>query len=124
MAAPNILNVSSIIGKTTAVTLGTTGATNILSNASGSNKVFKVNSIIAANIDGTNNAAITLNYYSAANAGGTGTSLAFTVVVPADASLVLLDKNSFLYLEEDKSLGAIASAANDISIVCSYEEIS
>lgn len=124
MAAPNIVNVATITGKTSVVDLTTTAATSIISNASASGKVFKVNTLIVSNVDGTNNADITINYYSAASLGGTATEICKTVVVPADASLVVLDKTSAIYLEEDKSLGAIAGAASDLKVVCSYEEIS
>ena len=124
MAAPNIVNVATIIGKTSVVDLTTTAATSIISNASASGKVFKVNTLIVSNVDGTNNADITINYYSAASLGGTATEICKTVVVPADASLVVIDKTSFIYLEEDKSIGAIAGAASDLKVVCSYEEIS
>jgi hypothetical protein len=47
-----------------------------------------------------------------------------TVSVPADASLVVIDKNTSIYLEEDRSLGATAGAANDLKVIVSYEEIS
>jgi hypothetical protein len=124
MAAPNIVNVATIIGKTSVVDLTTTAATSIISNASASGKVFKVNTLIVSNVDGTSNAEITINYYSAASLGGTATEICKTVVVPADASLVVIDKTSFIYLEEDKSIGAIAGAASDLKVVCSYEEIS
>jgi hypothetical protein len=124
MAAPNIVNVATIIGKTSVVDLTTTAATSIISNASASGKVFKVNTLIVSNVDGTSNADITINYYSAASLGGTATEICKTVVVPADASLVVIDKTSFIYLEEDKSIGAIAGAASDLKVVCSYEEIS
>jgi hypothetical protein len=124
MAAPNIVNVATITGKTSVVDLTTTAATSIISNASASGKVFKVNTLIVSNVDGTSNADITINYYSAASLGGTATEICKTVVVPADASLVVLDKTSAIYLEEDKSLGAIAGAASDLKVICSYEEIS
>jgi hypothetical protein len=124
MAAPNIVNVATITGKTSVVDLTTTAATSIISNASASGKVFKVNTLIVSNVDGTANADITINYYSAASLGGTATEICKTVVVPADASLVVLDKTSAIYLEEDKSLGAIAGAASDLKVICSYEEIS
>ncbi len=124
MAAPNIVNVATIIGKTSVVDLTTTAATSIISYASASGKVFKVNTLIVSNVDGTSNADITINYYSAASLGGTATEICKTVVVPDDASLVVLDKTSAIYLEEDKSLGAIAGAASDLKVICSYEEIS
>ena len=124
MAAPNLLNPSSIVGKTVVVDLTCTSATQILSNASGSNTVLKVNSIYVSNVDGTASADITVTLYSAAGLGGTGTQICSTVLVPADATLVVIDKDSFIYLEEDRSIGATASAANDLKVVCSYEEIS
>jgi len=124
MAAPNIVNVTTITGKTAVVDLSTTNATAVVSNAASSGKVFKVNSLIVSNVDGTANADITVSLYSQDDIGGTATEICKTVVVPADASLVVIDKSSGIYLEEDKSIGAIASAASDLKVVCSYEEIS
>ena len=124
MAAPNIVNVATITGKTAVVDLSSTSATSVVSNAASSNKVFKINSLIVSNVDGTNNADITVNLYSAAALGGTATQICSTITVPADSSLIVIDKSSGIYLEEDKSIGAIASAANDLKVVCSYEEIS
>ena len=123
MAAPNLLSPTTITGKTAYVSLSTTNATSIISNAASSGKVFKVNSLVVANVDGTNAASITISLYSQDDIGGTPYKIANTITVPADASLVVIDKTSTLYLEEDKSLGAVASAASDLEIVCSYEEI-
>jgi len=124
MAAPNLLSPTTITGKSVTVNLTTTSATSILSNAASSGKVLKVNSLYVANVDGTTNAGITINYYSAAALGGTATQLCSTVVVPADATLVVVDKDAYIYLEENTSLGAEASTASDLKIVCSYEDIS
>lgn len=124
MAAPNLVNVTSIIGKTAVANLTTTSATSVVSNAASSGKVFKINSLVVSNVDGTNNADITINFYSAAALGGTATQIVSTVLVPADATLVVIDKTTSIYLEEDKSIGATASVANDLKVVCSYEEIS
>jgi hypothetical protein len=124
MAAPNIVNVATITGKTNVVDLTSTSATSVVSNASSSGKVFKINSLIVANVDGTANADITINLYSAAALGGTATQICSTVAVPADSSLVVIDKTSGIYLEEDKSIGATAGSANDLKVICSYEEIS
>jgi hypothetical protein len=124
MAAPNIVNVATITGKTNVVDLTSTSATSVVSNAASSNKVIKINSLIVANVDGTSNADITINLYSAAALGGTATQICSTVAVPADSSLVVIDKSSGIYLEEDKSIGATAGSANDLKVICSYEEIS
>ena len=124
MAAPNIVNVTTITGKSNVVSLTTTSATAVVSNAAASGKVFKINSLVVSNVDGTNAADITISYYSEDDIGGTATEIVSTVSVPADASLVVIDKNTSIYLEEDRSIGATAGSANDLKVVVSYEEIS
>jgi hypothetical protein len=124
VAAPNIVNVTTIYGKSAVVDLSTTSATAVLSNAASSGKVFKINSLIVSNVDGTSAADITVNYYSAAAIGGTATQIVSTVSVPADSSLVVIDKNTSIYLEEDKSIGATAGSASDLKVLISYEDIS
>ena len=123
MANPNIVNVSTINGQTATATL-TTSAASIVSNAASSGKVFKINTIICANIDGSNNADASVAINSAAAGAGSDKFLIKTVVVPADASLVVIDKNSAFYLLENQSITALASAASDLDITISYEEIS
>jgi hypothetical protein len=124
MAAPNIVDVSTITGKTAVVSLTTTNATEIVSNAAASGKVFKINSLVVSNVDGSNAADITVSYYSEDDIGGTATEIVRTVSVEADSTLVVIDKNTSLYLEEDRSIGATASAADDLKVIASYEEIS
>jgi hypothetical protein len=119
MAAPNIVNVTSIFGKTMGAALGTTVTTSILTCAT--DKVLKINSIIIANVDGTNNADATVYFYdSSATA---RYALAFTVTVPADSTLVVLGKDSPIYLEESDRIEAGASAVSDLEIIISYEEL-
>lgn len=117
MAAPNIVNVATITGKTAVQAVGTS-ATAIVTNSSGSNKVFKVNALYVSNIDGTNNAEITVDLFRSS----TAYRIASTVVVPADATLDVISKA--IYLEEGDSLRLTANLANDLEAVCSYEEIS
>ena len=124
MAAPNIVNVSTITGKSFYLALSTTSATELVSNAASSGKVFKINMIQVANVDGTNACDVTVDYHTATAAGGTAYSLVSTVSVPADASLVVLDKNTAMYLEEDRSISVTAGTANDLEVLVSYEEIS
>lgn len=124
MANPNIVNVTDIRGKTAVTNLTSTNATLVVENVVGSNKVFKINSLIVSNVDGSTAADITVSLYSEDNIGGTATQIVSTVSVPADASLVVIDKTTSIYLEEDKSIGATAGAANDLKVICSYEEIS
>lgn len=124
MAAPNIVNVTAIYGKSAVVDLTTTNATLVVENTAASGKVLKINSLIISNVDGTNAADITISLYSEDNIGGTATQIVSTVSVPADASLVVIDKNTSIYLEEDKSIGATAGSASDLKVLVSYEEIS
>ena len=124
MAAPNIVNVSTITGKTAKVALTSTSQTTLVTNAASSNKVFKINMIQVANVDGSNACDVTVDVHSAAAGGGTAYSLASTISVPADASLIVLDKNTALYLEENTSITATAGTASDLEVLVSYEEIS
>ncbi len=124
MAAPNIVNVTTITGKSAVVSLTSTAATAVVSNAAASGKVFKINSLVVSNVDGTNAADITVSYYSEDDIGGTATQIVSTVSVSADTTLVVIDKNTSIYLEEDRSIGATAGTANDLKVLVSYEEIS
>jgi hypothetical protein len=121
MAAPNIVNTTSIVGITTAINLSTTNATSFLSNASSSNKVFKINTIAAA---GISTATITLKYHLGAAGAGTSFPIASAISVPGGTTLVIVSKDSPIYLEENQSLTAQSSSANQITVVCSYESIS
>ena len=124
MANPNIVNVTDIRGKTAVANLSTPNATLVVENTAASNKVFKINTLIVSNVDGSSAANVPVSLYSAANIGGTATQIVSTVSVPADASLVVISKDTAIYLEEDRSIGATAGVANDLKVVCSYEEIS
>lgn len=123
MANPNIVSVSAIYGNNSLTSLSTTNATSIVNNAASSGKVYKINSIIVANVDGSTAADITINVYSQDDLGGTAYALASTVSVPADATLVVIDKNTSIYLKEDQSIGATAATASDLVVIASWEEI-
>ena len=117
MAAPNIVNVTTILGKT-AVQQVTTSATAIVTNAADSGKVFKVNALYVSNVDGTSAADVNVDIFRSS----TAYHVAKTVSVPADATLDVISKS--IYLEEGDSLRLTASANSDLEAVCSYEEIS
>jgi len=119
MAAPNIVNVTTITGKTAGAAL-TTSSADIVTNSAASGKVFKVNAIYVSNVDGVNNASVTVGFFD--SSASATYELAHTITVPADASLDLISKH--IYLEEGDKITALASAASDLEIVVSYEEIS
>jgi hypothetical protein len=118
MAAPNIVNVTAIYGKT-AVSNVTTSAADIVINGASSGKVFKINSLVVANIDGSSAADITASVFRS----NVEYKLANTISVPADAALVVVSKETMIYLEEGDSIRLSASANGDLQAVCSYEEI-
>lgn len=117
MAAPNIVNVSTITGKT-AVLAVTTSATAIVTNSVASNKVLKINALYVANIDGTNAATVNVDIFRSSVA----TRLAQVISVPAGSTLDVISKS--IYLEEGDSLRLTASANSRLEAVCSYEDIS
>ena len=119
MAAPNIVNVTSIYGKTLGTALGTNADAAHITCPS--NKVLKINSIIVSNVDGTNNADVSLKFYDSSSA--ISYRIAHTVTVPADSTLVVLGKDSPIYLEESDQIRAGASVAGDLEMIISYEEI-
>lgn len=130
MAAPNIVNVSAIYGKTTYLTPSVTTAVVLLANTSSSGKVLKINQIVAANVNGTSAVDTTVSVYTnggvaqgSAPSGGTAYPIASTISVPADASLIVVDKTTAIYLEEDKSISVTSGTASGITYSISYEEI-
>ena len=124
MAAPNIVAVSQILGRTTFVSLTSTSSTSLLSNAASSNKVLKVNNVVVSNTDGTNAVNFTLSYNTAAAGAGTNVEMVSTVSVPANATLIALDKSTSIYLEENTSITGTAGTASKLKVTVSYEDIS
>jgi hypothetical protein len=119
MANPNIISVSDIRGKTNILNVGT-GAAAIVTNTVNSNKVFKINSLIVSNVDGVNACDLTAQVVRSA----ISYALASTITIPADTTLVVISKDTAIYLEEGDSITLLASAVNDLQAICSYEEIS
>ena len=131
MANPNIVNVTTIYGKTTYLTPSGTTAVVLLPNAASSGKVLKINQIVAANVNGSAAVDTTVSIYSngavaqgSAPSGGTAYPIVSTVSVPADASLIVTDKTTAIYLEEGTSISVTSGTASGITYSISYEEIS
>jgi hypothetical protein len=130
MANPNIVAVTSIYGKTTYLTPGGTTALVLLPNAASSGKVLKINQIVAANVNGSAAVDTTVSLYSngavaqgSAPSGGTAYPIVSTISVPADASLIVTDKTTAIYLEEGTSISVTSGTASGITYSISYEEI-
>ena len=119
MAAPNIVNVTSIYGQPRGQDLTTTTTAGILTCAS--DKLLKVNSIIVSNIDGSNSADVTIRFFD--NSQSSTVAIANTVTVPAQSTLIVLGKDSPIYLEESDEIRGGASANDDLEVIVSYEEL-
>jgi hypothetical protein len=131
MANPNITNVTAIYGNTTYLTPTGTTAVVLLANAASSGKVYKINQIVAANVDGTNAVNATVSIYTngavaqgSAPSGGTAYPIASTISVPANASLIVADKTTAIYLQEGTSISVTSGTASKITYSISYEDIS
>lgn len=124
MAAPNIVNVTSIIGKTTDALPSTTSATVLLANAASSGKVLKINMLMATNVDATAAYGATVARNSAADGSGTSKVLINVVPVPVNAAITVIDKATSFYLQENESIVVTSSVASKIQFTVSYEEIS
>lgn len=119
MAAPNLIAPQTITGKTALATLGTSSAA-ILSNGSSSNKLLKVNIIRASNYGTINNTYITITYKRSASE----YYLVDEALVELGTSLVLTNKEEYIYLEEGDSIWGFSSQASSVNILLHYEEIS
>lgn len=119
MANPNIVNISNLKGLNAGLAL-TTSNQDLITNASNSGKILRVHSIVVANKDGVNAAAVTCELGIA----GTFYKIAHTVTVPPDATLILIGRDSPLYVMENGSIRALANVNSDLDMICSYDEIS
>lgn len=117
MANPSLIDATVIYGNTASF-LASTTTTNVVSNASGTNSIYKINSLVAANIN-TVSASITLEF----NNGGSNNFIARSMVVPAYTTLVIIGKDTGLYLKENCSLQVTASANVCVVTTTSWEEI-
>ena len=118
MAAPNIVQVSSLYGKTVGAALGTTLTTDILTCPA--DKLIKVNTIIVSNVDGTADVDVSVSFYD--YSATTQYRLTSTIAVPADSTLVVVNKENPIYLEESDTIRAGASVSGDAEIIISYDE--
>jgi hypothetical protein len=122
MANPNIVNVGTIIGRTTGVNLTSTVMTTLLNNGANSNTALKLNLLNMTNY-GNSAIAVSVSYYTAANQSGTEYKIVHNLNVPIGTVLTVIDKSSGYYMEENSSLAVRANIANAIFATASYEEI-
>lgn len=131
MANPNITGVTAIYGTTTYLTPSGTTAVVLLPNGAASGNVFKINQIVATNVNGASAVSATVSIYTngavaqgSAPSGGNAFPIVSTVSVPASASLIVVDKTTSIYLNEGTSITVTSGTASGITYTISYEIIS
>jgi hypothetical protein len=131
MANPNLFAATTASGTTTYLTPSATTAVVLVPNAASSGQVFKINQIVAANVNGSAAVDTTVAIYTngavaqgSAPSSGTAYPIASTVSVPPDASLIVVDKTSSIYLMEGSSIIVTSGTASGITYTISYEVIS
>ncbi len=122
MANPNIVNVTSIYGSTSYLVPTTTTATTWIALTPAVNTVNKIDSIVATNVTGSA-ALITVSINSATAGGGTAYRLTYQTAVPANASLIVIDKSVGLYVGESQSIVVTSGTTNAIEMVATFEAI-
>lgn len=123
MANPNLGSFSNVYGITFQNTLTTSNVVQV-TNASGSGKVYKIETILVSNNDSSNTANVNVEINE--NASGTGDRyrLSPNIGVPPNSSLVVIDKESSIFLNEDRTIKASAHLENALEITISYQELS
>jgi hypothetical protein len=122
MANPNIVNVASIYGSTSYLIPTATSATTWTALTPSSNTVNKINNIVASNVTASV-ATITVSINSAAAGAGTAYRLVYQISIPANASLIICDKNTSFYLGEAQSIVVTSGTSNAIELTSSFEAI-
>ena len=132
MPNPNLSNISSILGNTgyvipssaaTATTSWTfNGTTTLTGLTPAANSVNKINTIVVAN---TTSSAATATIGVGNNATfGSATVIAypaFQISVPPNASLIIVDKTTPLYITENQSVAAFSGTASALTFTVSFE---
>ena len=122
MANPNIVNVTSIYGNTTYIIPSTTSATVWTALTPAVGTVNKIGNIVAANVTASA-VAVTVSINSAVSGGGTAYDIAYQISVPANASLIIMDKTTSIYVGEAQSIVVTVGTGSAIELTSSYEAI-
>ena len=129
MANPNLFAATTASGTTTYYTPGGTSALVLVPNAASSGQVFKINQIVVANTTASAANATVAIYTNGAVAqgsapsGGTAYPIVSAVSVPANASLIAVDKTTAVYLMEGHSITITSGTASALTFTISYEVI-
>jgi len=120
MTAPNLRNPTAITGKTDLTSNLNTSATDILTNPTNSDKVYKINAIFASNTNASVDGVVSIGVYDQSNL----TYLAYNLDVPAKSTQIISTKETYFYLEEGISIRAFRSSSTNMAVTIGYEELS
>mgnify|MGYP000500887299 FL=1 len=122
MSNPNIIGVTTINGNNSSLAV-TSSAQTLVSNAASSNKVYKINQIYIANVDGSAADEVTVTIRSSVSSSPTTATLNKNISVPAKSTLEVL--STPFYLKEDQDIQVLGVAASgDLEAIATWEEIS
>lgn len=116
MAAPNLIQVTQVYGRTVSTSVGT-AVTILASNPSVSNKSYKLNALYISNIDNTTTARVSVDFFKF----DTSIRLVDRMPVSPGETLVAMSRDTSIYLEEGDSIRCYADQLNLIHVVLSYE---
>lgn len=118
MANPNMAAATTIYGNLTVASL-TTSTSNTVTNSSGSSSVLKMNSITIANYSASNVYANVM-----VNRSSQSYYLSGNILIPGNSTLIVLAKDTTVYLLEGDVIQANVSSNSSASFIASFETIS
>lgn len=133
MANPNIAALATIRGQTAYVVPSTTaattswtydGTTSLTGLTPAANTVNKVTGIIVSNTTSSSSSATVAVGNNATFGSATVIAyLAYQITVPANASLIVVDKTTDLYITENQSLAVTSGTASALTYLAVFEAI-
>lgn len=116
MAIPNLINVTSVFGKTTSTVVGT-ATTVLVSNPAGSNRSYKINSIYISNIDNSATTRVSLDFFRNL----ISIRLVDRISIQPGNTLIAMSRDTSIYLEEGDSIRCYAEINDKTHVTISYE---
>ena len=132
MANPNIVNVTSIYGNVAYVTPSTTsattswtynGSTSLTGLTPAVGTVNRVTSIVVSNVTSSAANCTVAISNNATYGSGTPYYIAYQISVPANASLIVTDKTTSFYVNENQSVGVISGTGSALTYTATFEAI-
>jgi hypothetical protein len=134
MANPNIAALTTIKGNTAyVVPSGTTattswtfdGTTTLTGLTPAANTVNKITGVIVSNTTASAvNATVAIGNNATFGSATVTAYLAYQISVPANASLIVVDKTTDVYITENQSVAVISATGSALTFIAAFEAIS